>query len=140
MCVCVCVVLYAEGLANAGESPGLSCCCTYSPREILTFPAQPTFSPAFLSGGSLQVTVTRWDLEQQSWGRKESGPPAFLRSPPLPMSPSISSVIPSACWRWGRGTYSVGAHVIWLESQASRQYVQSHPVTLLLSMKRLYTL
>lgn len=58
------------------------------PPEILTFTAQPTFSPAFLSGGSLQVTVTLRGLKQQSGGKRKVGlspspPPLPLRLPPF---------------------------------------------------------
>lgn len=36
---------------GVGGSPGLSCCCTFPPREILTFSAQLTLCPAFISEG-----------------------------------------------------------------------------------------
>lgn len=40
------------GSSNAGESPGLSCCCTFHPpREILTFSAQlPLCLPSLSEG------------------------------------------------------------------------------------------
>lgn len=71
---CVCSTIRRGGWANAGESPGLSCCCTSPPREILTFPAQPTFCPAFLSGESLE------ELKQQSWEKKRQWASRLLPS------------------------------------------------------------
>lgn len=49
---CVChTTRRGGGWASAEESPGLSCYCTSPPRETLTFPAQTTFCPVFISGG-----------------------------------------------------------------------------------------
>lgn len=112
-----------------GESPGLSCCCTFPPREILTFPAH-THSP-FWRKPSGRVKQKRARVEKV-------GPLAFCLSPPP--SPSSSSVNPSAhcCWwwwrRWGMGTYSAGTRDL-AGVKGARQHEQSHPVTLLLSMQ-----
>lgn len=127
--------IHRGGWANAGESPGPSCCCTFSSREILTFPAQPTFAPAFLSAGSVQFSVAFEDSKQQSLEkRKEWASHLLLLFPYLP--PFLLS-FPQHIGGggWVHTVLSVRAHVIWLESQASRQYVQSHPVRLLPSMK-----
>lgn len=117
----VCCSVCRGGWVNAGGSPGLSCCCT--------FPWDPhfDFSHTFFSGESLQDTCMCEGLKRESW-IQESGPHALCFSP---QSPSCSSLKAYWCW-WRRGMYSVGAHVIWLERQASREYVKSHPVTLLL--------
>lgn len=134
----VCVVLYTEGAGlMQGKALASAVVVHFPPREILTFPPKPTFSSAFPFERSLQVAMMcePWKQRKRKW-------PLTFCFPPPP-SPSFSSVFPSKYWCWGRGTYSVGAHVIWLESGGSRHYLPSHPVTLLLSKrlcKRLYTL
>lgn len=65
----VCVVPYADGAGYCRGKALASAGLVYiPPREILTFPAQSTLSPAFLSGGRLQVTVNHEDLKQQTCG------------------------------------------------------------------------
>lgn len=68
--VCVCSTICRGGWANVGESPGLSCCCTFPPGEFFTFPEQPSFCPAFLSEDSLK------EIKPPSWWR-DSRPLAF---------------------------------------------------------------
>lgn len=90
--MCVCVVLYAEGVGEMqGKAlAGLSCCCTFPPREILTFPAH---THTFLSEGSLQVSVTSKDLKRARVEEEEEEEEKTKREVgPLPSCFSPSSI------------------------------------------------
>lgn len=119
---CVYSVIGRGGRANVGESPGLNCCYTSPPtREILTFPAQRTLCPAFLSGGMKPMGLN-----------KDSSTPAFSSSSVCPLSVLASGY----GWR-GRGAYSFGTQVIWHES--SRQTVCAVPPICTLTFEKTET-
>lgn len=124
---CVCSTIRRGGWANVGKSPGLSCCCTSPPREILTFPAQPTFCPAFLSAESLE------ELKQQSW-EKDSRPPAFclLFLDPSPFFLSFPQHI------GGGGGVRIVLELMW-SGESSKQKVCAVPPCYTVTMYRQYS-
>lgn len=134
----MCSTVRRGGWANTGESPGLSCYCTLTPREIHTFLSAQTF----LSGASLRVTVTSEDLEQKRARaeKKKVGPllSAFLL---LHLPPLFLLSFPQHIAGGGGGwVCTVLELVIWLES--SEQHSMCSPTLLhcYYLCKRLYTL
>lgn len=118
----MCVVLYRVGGWGVMQGKALASAVVvhFPPERSSLSLHQPTFSPAFLSGGSLQVTVTRYNLKQQSKReRRKVGLPLLPSSPPLPRS-SLHFFLSFPQRIGGRGSGGggvrtvLGAHVIGL--------------------------
>lgn len=114
---CVCSTIRRGGWANAGESPGLSCCCTSPPQRDPHFPCTANFLSCF------PFWRKPWGIKATELRKKRQWASRLLPSVLLFLDPSpFFSVIPSAYWWRGRGAYSVGAHVIWRVKQAKSMY------------------